>query len=121
MGSRKDEVLKRPGFEVKDSGAREEFDGGMVRDTNAGKVRYDLVADGPMLVRWAEHLTKGANKYSPRNWMLARGQEEYDRFRESAFRHFMEWYYGTDTSEDHAAGVFFNINGAEFVKQKMEE
>ena len=107
-------------FEVKDSGARQEFAGGMVRDVTTDKVRYDLVADGPMLRRWARHLTKGATKYAAKNWMLASGSEEYERFRESAFRHFMEWYYGEDTSEDHAAGVYFNINGAMYVKDRMD-
>lgn len=105
-------------FTVKDSGARMEFDSGMVRDITEGKVNWALVADGPMLRRYAEHLTKGAVKYNPRNWMKATGEEEYNRFRESAFRHFMQWYYG-DEDEDHAAAVFFNINGAEYVKERM--
>ena len=102
-------------YEVKDSGERQAFEGGIVRDTTAGKTHWALVADGPMLRRWAEHLTKGAVKYAARNWMLASGEAEYERFRESAFRHFMQWYYGYQ-DEDHAAAVYFNINGAEYVK-----
>ena len=101
-------------YTIKDSGAREEYASGMVRDTAEGKINYALVADGPMLERWAEHLTKGAKKYAVRNWMKATGSAERERFRESAFRHFMEWYYG-EQDEDHAAAVFFNINGAEYV------
>lgn len=100
-------------FNVKDSGERIEFNSGMVRDVDTDKTNFALIADGPMLVRWAEHLTKGAKKYAARNWMLASGVEEYNRFRESAFRHFMQWYLGED-DEDHAAAVFFNINGAEY-------
>ena len=50
-------------FVVKDSGARQEFESGMVRDTSFGKVQFHRVNDGPMLKRWAEHLTKGAVKY----------------------------------------------------------
>ena len=102
-------------FQVKDSGQRMEFDSGMVRDTTEGKVRFDLAFDGPMFARWAEHLTKGAEKYDARNWMKAQGTAELDRFRESALRHFVQWYYG-DVDEDHAAAVFFNINGAEYVR-----
>lgn len=102
-------------FEVKDSGDRMEFESGMVRDTSEGKADYSLVYDGPMLDRWAEHLTKGAAKYSPRNWMLARSKEEAERFRRSAARHFRQWMAG-ETDEDHAAAVFFNINGHEYVK-----
>ncbi len=114
-----------PVFDIKDSGKRAEFTSGMVRDTSEGKTRYHRVADGPMFRRWAEHLTKGARKYPDTapgrpNWTLASGDHEYFRFRESAFTHFMQWYYG-DTDEDHAAAVFFNINGAEYVKDRREE
>lgn len=105
-------------FIIKDSGAREQFESGMVRDTAADKVDYSLALDGPMFDRLAAHLTKGAKKYAKRNWMKASGQAEYDRFKESALRHFLQWYRG-DSDEDHAAAVFFNINGAEYVKEKL--
>jgi len=108
-------------FGIKDSGKREEFASGMVRDTQEGKVEGDRMAEGPMLERWAVHLTKGAAKYPDRglgraNWTLAAGEEEYIRFRKSAWRHFMQWWRG-EIDEDHAAAVFFNINGAEYVKE----
>jgi hypothetical protein len=105
-------------FTIKDSGERQEFDSGMVRDTDQGKTLWALVAAGPMLMRWAVHLTKGAVKYGPNNWLKAAGDAEHTRFRESAFRHFMQWYYG-DSDEDHAAAVIFNINGAEYVKERL--
>ena len=107
-------------YTVKDSGKRAEFASGMVRDVDENKTLWSLVADGPMLERYARHLTAGAAKYSPRNWMLAEGEAEYQRFRESAFRHFMQWYYG-EVDEDHAAAVWFNINGAEYVKGNTDE
>jgi len=107
-------------FEVKDSGERKKFESGMQRDTNDNKVRWDLVFDGPMLERYAVHLTKGAVKYEPRNWMMAAGEEEMERFRESAIRHFMQWLKG-DRDEDHAAAVFFNINGFEYTRAKVKE
>lgn len=105
-------------FVIKDSGKRQEFESGMRRDTNDGKILYHLIASGPMFKRWANHLTGGARKYSADNWMQANSSAERDRFRESAFRHFMQWYYG-ETDEDHAAAVYFNINGAEYVKQRL--
>ena len=104
-------------FEVKDSGERVQFKSGMQRDVTIGKTLFHLVADGPMLLRYAEHLTKGAQKYQPQNWMKASGEEELQRFRESAYRHFMQWYYG-EHDEDHAAAVWFNINGAEYVNER---
>jgi hypothetical protein len=105
-------------FAVRDSGQRTEFDSGMVRDTNDGKTLFHLVYDGPMLLRWAMQLTAGARKYAVRNWMKAEGKLEWERFRESAARHFAQWING-ETDEDHAAAVFFNINGAEYVKAKL--
>lgn len=90
----------------------------MVRDVTTGKTNYALVLDGPMFHRWAAHMTAGAEKYAKRNWMQANGEAELERFKESAFRHFMQWYRG-DTDEDHAAAVYFNVNGAEYVKAKQ--
>jgi hypothetical protein len=31
----------------------------------------------------------------------------------------MQWYYGDEPEEDHAAAVFFNINGAEYTKDRI--
>lgn len=107
-------------FIVKDSGKRQEFTSGMQRDTTDGKIDYTLITDGPMLKRWAEHLTKGAKKYAKRNWMRANGQDELERFKESAFRHFMQWFHG-ETDEDHASAVYFNVNGYEFCKGKLND
>jgi len=104
-------------FDLKDSGERLKFDSGMVRDVETGKTKWHLVTSGPMFNRWAVHLTKGSYKYTDDNWMQATGDAEYSRFRRSAFRHFIQWFNG-ETDEDHAAAVFFNINGAEYVKAK---
>lgn len=106
-------------FQVKDSGQRAQFGSGMVRDVTDGKPDYSLAFDGPMFERWAVHLTKGAAKYSKRNWMQADGDEEMARFKESACRHFVQWMRG-DTDEDHAAALFFNVSGVEYVKARRE-
>jgi len=110
-------------FVVKDSGARQEFASGMVRDTHDGKTDYTRVLEGPMFQRWAEHLTKGAAKYpdlatGEANWTLADSEAEMRRFRKSAFRHFLQWFRG-EIDEDHAAAVFFNLNGVEYVKARL--
>ena len=107
-------------YKIKDSGIRKQFNSGMVRDVTGDKINFLLVRDGLMFTRWAEHLTKGAIKYEKRNWMKASGQEEMDRFKESACRHFEQWLNG-EGDEDHAAAVFFNINGFEYVKNKINE
>lgn len=110
---------KSTGFETKDSGERQTFSTGMNRDVQEGKARYDLVYS-PMLKRWAELMARGAEKYGERNWEKAATEEELNRFRASAFRHFMQWFDG-ETDEDHGAAVFFNISGAEMVKSKQNE
>jgi hypothetical protein len=106
------------GFEIKDSGARESFDSGMVRDTEEGKLDFSLVLDGPMFKRWAAHLTKGAQKYAPRNWMKAAGEAEFDRFKRSFLRHVVAYLDG-DRDEDHAAAILFNVNGMEYVRDQL--
>src|ERR1019366_6249664 len=54
-------------FVTKDSGKREEFPTGMVRDIQTDKPRYDLV-DWPMIKRWAELMQRGALKSGEHNW-----------------------------------------------------
>lgn len=113
-------MTKPPPYVIKDSGKRAEFESGMVRDVQDDKIDYALLFSGPMLKRWAEHLTKGAKKYDRDNWLKATGDAELQRFRQSAARHFFQWMNG-ETDEDHAAAVIFNINGAEYVKQRIGE
>lgn len=105
-------------FKIKDSGKRAEYKSGMVRDLTEDKIDYSLVFDGPLINRLAVHLTKGAKKYNKRNWLKANGQEELDRFRESAVRHFMQWYYG-ENEEDHFSATVFNLNAYEYLKEKL--
>ncbi len=106
------------GFITKDSGQRQEFSTGMVRDTQKGKARYDLIWQ-PGLKRLAELMARGAEKYSDRNWEKASTEEELIRFKASAYRHFIQWFMG-DREEDHMAGCVFNLFGAEFVEEKLK-
>lgn len=113
-------------YTVKDSGERADFDSGMVRDTQDGKTNFLhlLLHFEPMGTRYAEHMTKANEKYEDvepgvPNWTLAAGKAELLRFRESAARHFKQWLRG-ENDEDHAAAVLFNVNGAEYVKERIE-
>lgn len=107
-------------FVTRDSGERQVYPTGMVRDSGTKTLRPDLV-DQDLLRRWSELMGRGAVKYGENNWKKAATQEELDRFRASAYRHFFQWYNGLETSEDHAAAVCFNIAGAEMVRRKLDE
>lgn len=95
---------------------------GVNRGSEDGKVDYLLVYDGPMLQRWAELLTRAIPVRGRRNWMRAHGDEDLERFKRGAARHFKQWLDsldGVEDGEDHAAAIFFNVNGAEYVKRQL--
>jgi hypothetical protein len=121
-----DAAFGTPAFVTKDSGKRAEFPSGMRRDTQEGKPRYDLITpvgqkyDQNMIYRWAMLMARGAEKYGDRNWEKADSVTETQRFKASAYRHFMQWFHG-EVDEDHAAAVYFNIAAAEFTGSKPKE
>ncbi|MGH7238775.1 MAG: dATP/dGTP diphosphohydrolase domain-containing protein [Candidatus Saccharimonadales bacterium] len=112
-------------YTTKDSGVRAEYKSGMVRDTQEGKPRFNLMYplavpyDEQMLTRLAELLERGMDKYGWRNWEKADSEEELIRFKESAHRHFIQWLCGED-DEDHGSAVLFNILAAETVAWKIK-
>lgn len=96
---------------VVDSGDKAEFETGAVRDTAAGKGRFDLIT--PIgLRRIAQHYENGATKYSDRNW--ERGIPLM-RYLDSAERHLNDYkeclLTGESPAEDHLAAVAWNILG----------
>ena len=113
-------------FITKDSGKRQDYASGMRRDLQDGKPNFNLITpkflkfDEDMLYRWAMLMTRGADKYGERNWEKANSEEEMERFKSSAFRHFMQWIKGEE-DEDHAAAVFFNIGCFESIKLKVDK
>jgi hypothetical protein len=106
---------------TKDSGAREQYDSGMVRDIDKDKPDYTLI-DGPFLYRWAMLMVRGAEKYGRDNWRKADSEKELHRFQASALRHMHQWLDDDPSdNEDHAAAVAFNLAAAEMVKGKLAE
>lgn len=105
-------------FTTKNSKKQKKFESGMVRDIDENKPLYTLIPTW-MLKRWAELMGRGAVHYGRDNWKKANGEEELQRFKDSAYRHFIQWLDG-ETDEDHAAAIFFNVTGAEYVKQRIE-
>ena len=102
-------------FIVKDSGKREEFENGFVRDTEEGKADYARVLAVPglhlipveMLERLGAHLVRGAAKYGENNWRKATGTAAKERFARSLTRHVRQLITG-ERDEDHAAAIVFN-------------
>ena len=108
-------------FALTDSGEREKFEGGAVRDIREGKGRYDLFT--PLgLARVAAVYEKGAVKYAERNWEKGMPPE---RCLDSAMRHILShmtmllWKRqgltpetlpkGIDPGEDHLAQAAWNL------------
>jgi hypothetical protein len=89
-----------------DSGHREAFATGAVRDAAEDKPRPDLCSPFAEERRGA-WLALGARKYSERNW--ERGMP-LSRFAASLRRHMMKFQQG-DASEDHLAAICFNAEG----------
>lgn len=91
-------------FILQDSGKRELFPSGMIRDLRDGKGRYDLITPFG-LKRLALVYERGAKKYSDRNW--ERGSS-YSRFADSALRHIIQFMLGMN-DEDHLAQSAWNL------------
>ncbi len=96
--------LTQTKFEVKDSGKRQEFATGAVRDVQEGKGRYDLL---PMhaIFRLSRIFEEGAKKYSDNNW---RKGIPLSRFMDSALRHLCKFAEG-HRDEDHAIQAAWNL------------
>lgn len=90
-------------YKVKDSGTRQEFTTGAVRDIQQGKGRYDLITP-VALRRLAKHYENGAAKYGDSNW--AKGIP-LRRIADSAIRHLFNYLEG-DRSEDHIIACAWN-------------
>lgn len=86
-----------------DSGSRDEFYGGAVRDTGQGKSRPDLISPyaNQREGRW---LAEGARKYEERNWEKG---IPISRCIASLERHLIAYKQGR-TDEDHLAAIRCN-------------
>lgn len=89
---------------LKDSGKRQDFTTGSLRDSREGKGRFDLLPPRA-LRRIARHFEAGAVKYGDRNW--EKGQP-ISRFLDSALRHALTFLQG-ERDEDHAAAAAWNM------------
>lgn len=90
-------------YDMKQSGEKETFPSGAHRDTQKGKIRYDLIP-ALSLQRVAALYTKGAEHYGEGNW--SKGMP-FSRFLASLQRHLQQFIL-RDDEEDHLAAIIFN-------------
>ena len=89
---------------LKDSGARQNFETGAVRDTATGKGRYDLLPPAAILAV-ARIFEDGAVKYDARNWEKG---IPLSRFMDSGLRHLFKHLEG-HRDERHIVQAAWNI------------
>ncbi len=91
-------------IQVKDSGERQSFKTGAVRDIQHGKGRYDLLPFHA-IERVSKIFEAGALKYEEENW---RKGIPLKRYLESALRHLCKAGQG-QRDEDHFAMAAWNV------------
>lgn len=91
-------------WETKDSGERQKFETGAVRDIQQGKGRFDLLSIYA-IQRVAGIYERGAEKYGPRNYEKG---IPLSRYIDSALRHLFQFVEG-DVSEDHSSAALWNL------------
>ena len=101
---------------VKDSGARQNFDSGSVRDTRDKKGRYDLLMPHAIHLV-ARQLEEGAIKYAERNWELG---QPLSRYMDSALRHLFK-HLGGHRDERHDVACAWNVLAMIETKHKIDK
>lgn len=92
------------GRSMQDSGVRQEFGNGAVRDTQTNKGRYDLLP-ATALFAIARVFEEGAKKYADRNWEIG---IPLSRYLDSALRHLLKHLEG-QRDEPHMAQAGWNV------------
>ena len=89
---------------ILDSGKRQSFCTGAVRDVQTDKGRYDLLPP-EAIAALARHFEGGSRKYGDRNWEKG---VPLSRYLDSALRHTFKVLAGMD-DEPHAEAAMWNM------------
>lgn len=95
---------------------KETFASGAQRDTQDGKLRYELIPPGP-LAALAKIYTDGAAKYGENNYQKGM---PFMRVAASLLRHYYAWVAG-DRSERHMANLAWNAFALLFYEDQVEK
>jgi hypothetical protein len=93
-----------PEKRILDSGSRQQFKTGSVRDTSEGKGRFDLLPFYALL-KVAQHFEEGAKKYAEDNW---RKGQPASRLFDSCQRHLAKYAMGFE-DEPHLTAAAWNL------------
>lgn len=110
------ENAEKGAFMLKDSGQRQQFETGAVRDSETGKGRFDLLPT-QLLFRLAQHYERGAVKYDDRNW--EKGMS-ISRCIDSALRHITKYIAGWN-DEPHLDAAIWNLAAVMFYEFEHPE
>jgi hypothetical protein len=94
----------------------EKFKTGSVRDTRAGKGRYDLIPP-EAIHELALHFEEGALKYGDRNWELG---QPISRIMDSALRHAFS-YMAKKDDENHLSAACWNLIAAMTIRARVNK
>jgi hypothetical protein len=117
--------LEKSGYFTKDSGKRAEHTDGVVRDTDKGKPRFDLIFpkgvpfDDQLMTRVANLYERGGNIYGMRNWEKSNTPETLEHHEAALMRHVVRFLTGVVDGEDHAAAVVWNINAVDLTRRNI--
>lgn len=103
-------------MQIKDSGHRQEFETGAVRDMHEGKGDF-VSMPAAALLRVSKLYEAGARKYGRFNYLKG---IPVSSFIDSAVRHIFKYLAGWQ-DEDHLSAAAFNILGAIQMEETMPE
>lgn len=107
--------LSEGSYTLSDTGKREKWETGAMRENAPGKGRFDLISP-IFLKRLAIVMEKGAMKYADRNWEKGMPLHKY---LDSALRHISQILEGK-TDEDHAGQASFNLMAFIHTKEMID-
>lgn len=91
-------------MKILDSGQRQKYSTGAVRDTRDGKGRFDLLPPAAITLL-ARHFENGAKKYGDNNWLNG---IPLSRYMDSALRHIFK-VLSDQQDEPHAEAAAWNL------------
>ena len=100
---------------ILDSGKRQSFSSGAVRDTQESKGDFSLLSFYSIM-ELAKHFQRGASKYDKNNW---RKGINLSRYFDSTMRHLAKYAQGW-TDEDHLISACWNIVALIETKKRIE-